>query len=94
MYNHPNNDSNNSSRLNQQQPQQQMQQRHQHNVNRPPLDKYERFESWLRENGAQFDLVSFTSSLCSIWDFFSKREREREKKILPAFCVYFVPLFD
>jgi len=64
MYNHPNNDCNNSSRLNQQQqqqqqqpPPQQMQQRHQHNVNRPPLDKYERFEFWLRENGAQFDLL-------------------------------------
>lgn len=63
MYNHPNNDCNNSSRLNQQQqqqqqpPPQQMQQRHQHNVNRPPLDKYERFEYWLRENGAQFDLL-------------------------------------
>ena len=25
---------------------------------RPTQDKYERFEVWLRENGAQFDLVS------------------------------------
>ncbi|MGK3744470.1 MAG: hypothetical protein ACI8RD_004637 [Bacillariaceae sp.] len=74
MYNHPNNDSNNSSRLTQQQQQQQMQQRQQHNVNQPPLDKYERFESWLKENGAQFDLVSFAS--LPIF--------ERENNILPA----------
>ena len=26
---------------------------------RTSVDKYERFESWLRENGAQFDLVSY-----------------------------------
>ena len=25
---------------------------------RPPQDKYERFEAWLKDNGAQFDLVS------------------------------------
>jgi hypothetical protein len=25
---------------------------------RPVQDKYDRFEAWLRENGAQFDLVS------------------------------------
>lgn len=25
---------------------------------RPGQDKYDRFEAWLRENGAQFDLVS------------------------------------
>jgi hypothetical protein len=23
----------------------------------PPQDKYDRFEDWLRENGAQFDMV-------------------------------------
>ena len=80
MYNHPNNDCNNSSRLNQQQqqPPQQMQQRHQHNVNRPPLDKYERFEFWLRENGAQFDLVSFTSFAIFDLGFFSNRERGKK----------------
>ena len=26
---------------------------------RLPRDKYERFEVWLKENGAQFNLVSF-----------------------------------
>jgi hypothetical protein len=26
---------------------------------RPPQDKYDRFEAWLRKNGAQFDLVSY-----------------------------------
>jgi hypothetical protein len=29
---------------------------------RQSLDKFERFEAWLRENGAQFDLVSRASS--------------------------------
>jgi hypothetical protein len=31
-----------------------------HNIGleRPTQDKYDRFEAWLRENGAQFDLVS------------------------------------
>ena len=33
---------------------------HQSNVGsqRPSQEKYDRFEAWLRENGAQFDLVS------------------------------------
>lgn len=26
---------------------------------RPTQDKYDRFEAWLRENGAQFDMVGF-----------------------------------
>jgi hypothetical protein len=26
-------------------------------MERPILDKYDRFELWLRENGAQFDMV-------------------------------------
>jgi len=46
--------SDNSSIHHTQQQQQQTQQ--QRNVDRP-LDKYERFESWLRENGAQFGLL-------------------------------------
>jgi len=37
------------------------------NVERPCMDKYDRFELWLRENGAQFDMVS----LC----FFVRTER-------------------
>ena len=48
------------SSLHQQQQQQQLQlqvQPQQNNAGRS-LDKYERFEAWLRENGAQFDLVS------------------------------------
>ena len=32
-----------------------------HNRSTPALDKYERFEQWLRENGANFDMVSFTA---------------------------------
>lgn len=32
-----------------------------YHVDRPPLDKYERFEAWLRENGAVFDMVRFVT---------------------------------
>jgi hypothetical protein len=35
------------------------QQNHCLNLERLSQDKYDRFEAWLRENGAQFDLVSF-----------------------------------
>lgn len=28
------------------------------------LDKYERFEAWLRENGAHFDMVRSVSADC------------------------------
>ena len=31
---------------------------------RPPLDKYERFEAWLRENGAVFDMVRLCVCVC------------------------------
>jgi hypothetical protein len=31
------------------------------------LDKFERFEAWLKENGAQFDMVP---ELCRFWAFF------------------------
>jgi hypothetical protein len=66
MYNHSDSGDSNSSLRDhhpQQHPQQQQQQS---NVGlSSPLDKYQRFESWLKENGAQFDLVSF--------DFQSKR---------------------
>ena len=65
MYDHSDSGDGNSSLRDhhpQQHPQQQQQQS---NVGLSPLDKYQRFESWLKENGAQFDLVSF--------DFQSKR---------------------
>lgn len=29
---------------------------------RPPQDKYERFEQWLKDNGAQFELVGFATT--------------------------------
>ena len=35
----------------------------------PSPDKFERFEKWLRENGAQFDMVSCVCSL-KCWDLF------------------------
>jgi hypothetical protein len=45
---------------------------------RPPQDKYERFEVWLKENGAQFDLVSHFIGIspalaCKLSGFFSRQ---------------------
>ena len=36
------------------------------NAERPCMDKYDRFELWLRENGAQFEMVSLCYSFVHI----------------------------
>ena len=79
MYDHSDSGDGNSSlrdhhpqQHSQQHPQQQQQQS---NVG---LDKYQRFESWLKENGAQFDLVSFDLALFEF--ILEKKGRGRERK--------------
>jgi hypothetical protein len=39
---------------------------------KPPQDKYDRFEGWLKENGAQFDLVSYLKSSRGILTHFAR----------------------
>ena len=82
MYDHSDSGDGNSSlrdhhpqQHSQQHPQQQQQQS---NVGLSPLDKYQRFESWLKENGAQFDLVSFDLALFEF--ILEKKGRGRERK--------------
>lgn len=60
MYDHSDSGDSNSSLRDhhpQQHPQQQQQQQQSNVGLSSPLDKYQRFESWLKENGAQFDLL-------------------------------------
>lgn len=84
MYDHSDSGDGNSSLRDhhpQQHPQQQQQQS---NVGlSSPLDKYQRFESWLKENGAQFDLVSFDLALFEF--ILEKKGRGRERKKLTSY---------
>jgi len=42
-------------------------------IERPsPQDKYERFEQWLRDNGAKFEMVRFVETCVCVFVFHTK----------------------